>query len=215
MDACMQMILSSTPLLTYQSCSVSPIQNRTEQFNISPWHTVSAFHPFSSFCSTLNVFSQSKSGFLTKTTMIKTINCFNTLLQCPRNPSALEQSMFFSASFLRKHSILLSCFIRWKNDATIISKLQELLWQGLNLCKSALKSYLVWRLLGLGWHNGFANNCGLEDVSLLNNSFTCKNFWRSSNHILSIFQKQISIALFELNKFFTGRIVQTNISQLW
>ena len=64
-------------------------------------------------------------------------------------------------------------------------------------------------------NNRFENICGLADVGLVNNHFTCKHYWLTSNHIFSNFRKLMFISFYGWIKFSTGRIVQTNVGQVF
>ena len=99
-DACMGKILSSIPLPTHQSLTVSTIHIPTlrQQRNFSRY-TVSAFYPFRLFCSTYTVFfSWSSSCFLTRTVMTETTHCFKHCVAMSTKPISIETIKLFLRS---------------------------------------------------------------------------------------------------------------------
>ena len=118
--------------------------------NFSSRVTTYAFDPFPSFC--LKVFfSYSRSCLLTRTVMIEPIHCFKhcsnvhtTQLQWNSQPFT-EFLLCKGSQFCSPVSFVVST--TWPNFRNF-----EFLWRGLNLCKSAWNSYLVYSPVGIGWH---------------------------------------------------------------
>ena len=58
-------------------------------------------------------------------------------------------------------------------------------------CRHRLTHWTRVKLASIYFNSVFANFCGLADVSLFNNSFTCKHYWWASDHIFTNFWKQM------------------------
>ena len=81
-------------------------------------------------------------------------------------------------------------------------------------CRKELTHWVRVKLASTYWNNRFANICGVADVVPIKNNFTCKPYWRSSNHFFPKFWQPIFITSCEWIRLCTGRTVQTKVGQL-
>ena len=115
----------------------------------------------------------------------------------------------------------------WKYDMAMFSDLLVLFRRGLSLPDSESSSHLVYRPVGVAWNierikltsvnsdNGLAAICRNPDESFVHNSFPCKYYGWSSNHVFTCLIQLLLVALCEGLELCSSWPVKTNICKIW
>ena len=175
------------------------------------WTTVQPFSSiyclrisFSSlfFCSTLNIFfSYGRSGLLTRTLMIKTTHWFKHCVAMCTEPIGIKTvNLYLSSccvkafnSAVRSHSLKIRYDHIFETSRFVLTGLELLqicikLVSYVQSCRHRSTHWVRVMLVSIFSKNRFGDYCGLADVSLVKNNFTCKHYWQSSKHIFTIFR---------------------------
>ena len=154
-------------------------------------------------------------------------HCFKLWVAMSTKPICIETIKLFRSSFFVKvlNSAVRSHALNFRHDH--IFKTSKIALIGLEFlqisvklqscgesCKLGLTHSVRVKMASIYSNNWVANKWGVADVSLVNNSFTCEHFWRSSSQIFPNFWKQIFIVFWERLDFFGSRTVQTNVGQV-
>ena len=159
--------------------------------------------------------------------MIGTTHCFKHSVAISTEPIGIETVNLLLSSCCVKafnsavwsHSFIIRYDHIFETSGSILTRLESLkifikLVSCVQSCRHRLTYWVKVELTSIYSNNRFSIICGLVDVSLVNNRFTCKHYWRSSKNIFPNFWQQIFIAFCEWMKFCTDRTVQTNVGQV-